>query len=404
MNICYLVRSFGTQAGTESYVHRMSIALARLGHRVHVVSLTGAGQRDFEGLEDRIFVHQLRPLGRQWPLEAILPLFTWRYGRLIRRTLPAIIREQAVDIVEATDWGMDAWDYLHERQVPVCVRLHGYPGFKAEFDGGTLKSWPRNRLSWSIQRQHILSADLVTGASRAYAEFVQEAWELKEKEIQVIPIAIDPRVFHPGDAPRQEQQVLFAGRLEESKGIEVLARAIPLVLAQMPRARFYFAGADHRRTGSNQPWSRDLIRQFGKKHIVYLGSLSTPDLIQHYQTSTVCILPSLYEPGATVAFEAMACGCPVIASRAGGLVEVIHDRRTGLLTPPGDAAALAHGLVELLQNEQWRQELSQAALAAVCGQFDIDRIAQQTAEAYAKTIEVFKADRVCEKDAQPGVC
>jgi hypothetical protein len=59
------------------------------------------------------------------------------------------------------------------------------------------------------------------------------------------------------------------GCLEESKGIEVLARAIPLVLAQMPKARFYFAGADHRRTGSNRPWSRDLIRQFGKEHIVF---------------------------------------------------------------------------------------------------------------------------------------
>jgi glycosyltransferase involved in cell wall biosynthesis len=393
MNICYLIPFFAPRAGTESYVHRMSIALARLGHRVHIVSLTGAGQRDFEGLEGRIFVHQLRPLRRILPLDDLFPLFTWRYGRLVRRSLPAIIREQAVDIVEATDWGMDAWDYLPERQVPVCVRLHGYPGFKAEFDSGTLKRWPKNRISWSIQRKHILAADLVTGASRAYAELVREALEIREKKIQVIPIAIDPRVFRPGDTARQEQRVLFVGRLEESKGIDVLARAIPLVLAQMPKAQFYFAGADHRRTGSDQTWSRALIGQFGNEHVVYLGSLSTSELVRHYQTSTACVIPSLYEPGATVAFEAMACGCPVIASRTGGLVEVIQHGRTGLLTPPGDAVALADGLVELLQKEPWRRELSSEALASVRGQFDIDRIAQQTADAYAKTVAVFKASR-----------
>jgi len=394
MNICYLIHSFSTQAGTESYVYNMSIALAKLGHNVHIVSLTGKGQRDFKGLEDKIFIHQFGlkkdSFRGSWRLESIFPLFAWRYGRLIKRILPAIIKNQAIDIIEATDWGIDAWGYLSKRQVPVCVRLHGYPGFKDEFDRGILKKWPKNYIYWAILRKHILSADLVTGVSKSYTNFVRKAWEIKEKDISIIPIAIDPSVFHPSDISREDQSILFAGRLEKSKGIEMLAQAIPLILKKLPKVRFYFAGKDYKYNDSQQTWSQYLIKEFDKEHIIYLGSLSTQELIRYYQTSTICVMPSLYEPGATVAFEAMACGCPVIASRAGGLEEVIKDRQTGLLTPPGDATALADGLIELLQKNQLRQEISQKALESIHKYSDINIIAQQTVDAYANTIKNFK--------------
>ena len=394
MNICYLIRSFSTQAGTESYVYNMSIALAKLGHNVHIVSLTGKGQRDFKGFEDKIFIHQfgfkkyffigfLR-------LESIFPLFEWCYGHLIKKILPAIIKNQAIDIIEATDWGMDAWAYLPKRQVPVCVRLHGYPGFKDEFDRGILKKWPKNYICWTIQRKHILSADLITGVSKSYTDFVRKAWKIKEKDVQIIPIAINLNVFHPNDISREDQLIFFAGRLEKSKGIGILAHAIPLIFKKMPKVKFYFAGQDYKYKDSKQTWSQYLINNFPKGHIVYLGSLSTQELIRYYQTSTVCVVPSLYEPGGTVAFEAMACGCPVIASRVGGLEEVIKDRQTGLLTPPGDATALAEGLMELLQKNQLRQEISQKALESIHKYFDINIIAQQTVDTYINTIKTFK--------------
>ncbi|MCX5794007.1 MAG: glycosyltransferase family 4 protein [Elusimicrobia bacterium] len=396
MNICYLIRSFSTQAGTESYVHNMSIALARLGHNVHIVSLTGKGQRDLKGFEDRISIHQFSlredPFSGFLRLESIFPLSTWRYSRRMKEVLPAIVKDHAIDIIEATDWGVDAGHYLPERQVPVCVRLHGYPGFKAEFDGGILKRWPRNYFYWTSKRKHILSADLVTGVSQSYTDFVREAWEIKGKEVQIIPIAVDSNLFHPSGASREEQLILFAGRLEKSKGIEILAHAIALVLRKMPKARFCFAGKDQEYDDRHRSWSQRLMDYFSTEHVIYLGSLSTQELIRYYQTATICAVPSLYEPGGTVVFEAMACGCPVLASRAGGLGEVIKDRQSGLLIPPGDVEALADGLVELLQNDQLRQEISQRAVESIRADFDINVIARQTVDAYAGAIAAFKAD------------
>jgi len=397
MNICYLVRSFSARAGTESYVCHMAIALAKQGHRVHVVSLTGQERALFKDFNNKIVFHKIdlkiNVLFRLLRLERVFPLFVILYGKAISRVLSALIESQAIDIIEATDWGMDAWAYLPQRRVPVCVRLHGYPGCKAEFDGNTLKAWPKNIIIWMMQRNHILSADLVTGVSKGYVDFARMAWEIKEKYIKIIPISIDRSIFHPFEKIRKNNAVIFVGRLEEAKGIAVLGQAISLILKIIPDTIFYFAGVDHECGDGQQTWSRYLISEYGNKHIVYLGSIQTQQLIQCYQTATLCVVPSLYEPGGTVVFEAMACGCPVLASRVGGLEEVIQDRHSGLLVPPGDASALAEGMLELLQDSQLRQEYAQNALETVRNKFDINAISTQTVEAYAEAITTFNEHR-----------
>lgn len=397
MNICYLIRSFSAQAGTESYVYHMSMALAELGHHVHIVSLTGKGQWDFQSFGNRITVHRFDLQSDIFSLfrrsQDFFPVSVWRYGRSVKNILPTIVKDHNIDIVEATDWGMDALAYLPIRQVPVCVRLHGYPGFKVDFDNGVLKKWSNNYIKWFFQRRHILGADLVTVVSNSYAKFVRQAWEIQNKEIQIIPIAVNLNIFHPTDAPRDDDSILFAGRLEKLKGMETLEQAISIVLKRMPEARFYFAGVDHLHGNCRQTWSQHLIKTHGLKNIVYLGSLSTKELVRYYQRSTVCVIPSLYEPGATVAFEAMACGCAILATKVGGLLDIIEDRKSGLLTPPGDPSALAEGLMELLRNKQLRQDLTQEALDSVRRNFDINTIRQRTLDAYGNAIERFKRRR-----------
>ena len=370
------------------------MALARLGHTVHIVSLTGRGRRHFEGLEDKIVIHHLdfteEVFRGAWLVDRAIPLSVWRYGQLVSRIMPDLIRRHAIDIIEATDWGMDAWAYLGKRKVPVCVRLHGYPGFKDDFDRGRLKQGFKNRLLWSLFRKHLLGADLVTGVSESYIRFARNAWELKDRDIQLIPISINPDIFQPTDTPREDQAILFVGRLEESKGIEVLAHAFPLMLREVPQAKLYLAGQDYRYRDSRQTWSQHLINVFGKDRIVYLGSLPTQELVHYYQRASICVVPSLYEPGGTAMFEAMACGCPVIASKVGGLGEVIKDRQTGLLIQPAESKALAEASVELLQQPHLRDHISRHALETVrCG-FDSNRIVLQTLGAYRQAIRNFK--------------
>jgi glycosyltransferase involved in cell wall biosynthesis len=86
----------------------------------------------------------------------------------------------------------------------------------------------------------------------------------------------------------------------------------------------------------------------------------------------------------------MACGCPVLATRVGGLGDIIKDRKTGLLSPPGDSAALAEGLIELLRNRQLRQDLSQKALESIRQNFEISEIRKNTLAAYSNAIDQFR--------------
>jgi len=395
MNICYLIRSFSTRGGTENYIFNMSVTLARMGHHVHIISTTGKGQWVFNALENNITIHQLdlkeQAFRGAWRLEEILPLYTWRYGNLIKKALSELVKKHAIDIIESTDWGADAWDYLPQRQVPVCVRLHGYPGFKEDFDNGTLKKWPKNYIIWHLRRNHILASDLVTGVSKSYTNFVRTAWDIKDKNIKIIPVAVNTKIFYPAKMSREKQVILFAGRLEKSKGIEVLAKAIPLILKEMPNLKFCLAGRDLKCEDGQHTWSQRLIYDFGKERVMYLGALSTQELTRYYQTATLCVMPSLYEPGGTVAFEAMACGCPIIASKIGGFEEIIKDRQTGLLVTAGSPIALTEAVLELLQKPRLRQQLSQNAPAYVHQYYELDKIVQQTLDTYSETISLFNA-------------
>jgi glycosyltransferase involved in cell wall biosynthesis len=86
----------------------------------------------------------------------------------------------------------------------------------------------------------------------------------------------------------------------------------------------------------------------------------------------------------------MACGCPILATRVGGLADIIKDRKTGLLSPTGDSAALAEDLIELLRNRELRQDLSQNALESIRQNFEINRIRQKTLTAYSNAIDQFR--------------
>ncbi len=93
-------------------------------------------------------------------------------------------------------------------------------------------------------------------------------------------------------------------------------------------------------------------------------------------------MPSYYETGGLSAIEAMAFGLPVVASRTGGLPEVVEDGVTGILVPPGDSKALAEAVVLLLHDPALRRRLGQAGRQRVLDEFTLDRVLPQTLNVY----------------------
>ena len=134
---------------------------------------------------------------------------------------------------------------------------------------------------------------------------------------------------------RKERQVLFAGRLWEIKGLDILIRA----LADLHDIRLLVAG-----DGPERERLLHLIEQLHLSNIVLLGDVNRSQLQRFMQESSVLVVPSRSEGLGMVALEAMTCGCPVIAFDVGGLKEIIINGKNGLLVPPENTEALAKAI------------------------------------------------------------
>jgi glycosyltransferase involved in cell wall biosynthesis len=102
-----------------------------------------------------------------------------------------------------------------------------------------------------------------------------------------------------------------------------------------------------------------------------------------YRSADCLVIPSLYEPFGIVALEGMACETPVIASRVGGLQEIVVDGETGLLVRPDDSGELSEAILLVLSDPMLGQKLARAGLNSLSARFSWRQAAQKTFECYA---------------------
>jgi glycosyltransferase involved in cell wall biosynthesis len=197
-------------------------------------------------------------------------------------------------------------------------------------------------------------ADAVLAASRAVAD------SLAPLDSHVVYAPVDPDPPHaepPWDPGSGGPVVGFVGRIEPRKAPLDLIRAVPALRAAVPEVRVVMVGDD--------PYAGDPAYLEAVEHEARAAGVQRygwvengPGLMRHLD---VLVLPSRQEPFGTVLAEAMAVGTPVVATRVGGLAEVVQDGVTGRLVEPGDPAALASAVTEVLAR---RAEMSGPARAA----------------------------------------
>jgi glycosyltransferase involved in cell wall biosynthesis len=204
-----------------------------------------------------------------------------------------------------------------------------------------LKLWRRWRSAF----------DLIVAASAAVkSRLVAEGIEPVEVVWNGVPLQ------SARTAPAEQPTIVFAGRLVREKGVEVLLRAIAKVVAQVPEVQLLVAGM-----GPEQERLARLAASLGlSSHVSWLGHLSQPEMERRFAGAWVQVVPSLWaEPFGMVAAEAMMRGTAVVATRAGGLVEIVQDEVTGLLVPPGDVEALAGALLRLVRDPERVERMGQ---------------------------------------------
>ena len=384
MHICYISQEYPPETGwggIGSYTYEMAHALARLGHRVSVVSR--AIHEESVHLSDGVEVHRVSPSPRWdsvpalWRFNRIWPGFAWAAMRRIRK----ISREHTIDIVEAAEGRADGFfvSYLLGRP-KLVTRLHTARIFIDRFNGVGAKQGGY-REYW-LEKQSISRANLVTAPSNAVINLTKTWLPLRAKTTVMVPNPIDGASFLPSSTSRTST-ILFSGRLERNKGAETIREAIPLLLNRFPSLEFRFIGSDAM-DRDGQTWRSKIFASLDpvQQTKVRFEEMPRAALVQAYQEAAVCILPSTWENSSYTLLEAMACATPVVACNSGGSPELIEDGVSGFLIPVNDASALVARLSELLTTPALRKAMGENARRRIEESFSVERVLPKMMAAY----------------------
>jgi len=261
--------------------------------------------------------------------------------------------------------------WLLKSPVPVVCTAHGSDMFAL-----------KGNIFDTVRRVILNHTDAVTFVSRALREKAR-ALSGHTPHTAIIPMGVDLlQTFVPSDSPRHKSQILFAGRLIQSKGIQYLIRAMPTVLRVHPHATLMIAG-----TG---PYAAALKREAAalkvEHHVTFLGLVENRDLPALYQTSTMFVLPSLSEGFGLVLVEALGCECPVIATDLPAIRDIIVNGKTGLTARTKNPDDLADKIVYLLQNPAVRKQLGTAGRKYVHDRYAWEIITDRYAQLIARFV------------------
>jgi glycosyltransferase involved in cell wall biosynthesis len=349
--------------GVETVVEAIARGLFARGHSVEIVTTDVARERPFTRLS-------VEPRNEPFPVRRHRGFRTLPLPHGLGIVAPGMARDLwtvRADIVHAHAFGVaPTWlaSFARRfREIPLVIETH------ADAGRGTSGSRAYAR---AVARLTLWRADRIVVHTRI-EENLMASLGVDPSRLVLIPNGLDLAEF-AGATPRVHRAgsitILFVGRLSaEQKGLEPLLRAF----AQLPRdsgTRLRLVGQDW----GGQALVVRLARELGvQDRVVLTGPLPRVELVHEYANADLFVLPSLFEPYGIVLAEAMAAGLPIVASRVGGIPEVVAEGENALLCPPNDPGALAAALDRLARDASLRTRMGQAGVERV-RQFAWDRI------------------------------
>jgi glycogen synthase len=350
-------------------------ALVARGHRAAAFTLleegseiTGRARENVDGIEvTRI------PVNKAWLAPGLIPalvrfrphvvhLFHIRNALNWQATLLA--RLLRVPVVFTVVGPYHDPDLVDDREQPYAGRV--YPGrliytplglarrlIKARFRK-PLRLWQNLLMHYPLR-----AADALIALSR-HEVGVLERIGLDPGKVRRIPLWIDvlyiesvPYSVSPASG-YPSPHILFLGQLKRRKGYDTLAHAMPLVLARVPAATFLFAGQNPANAGHLE----EICRANGSLgSLALLGRVGEEEKVRLMRGSDCLVYPTRYESFGLPPLEAMAAGCPVVASRIPVVSEMIQDGENGVLVEPESPEALAEGIIRVLTDRELRGRL-----------------------------------------------
>jgi glycosyltransferase involved in cell wall biosynthesis len=356
MNILFLTTHANT-GGITSYILTLGEALTKSGHKVWVVSSGGDCVSRMEAAGMRHVTVNIRTKSELHPKLLL--------------SLPSVlhlIRDEKINIIHAQTRVTQVLGTWASRLsgVAMVTTCHGF--FRPRWFRKAFPCWGCAVIAISKPVERHLNID----------------FEIPKNRIHLISNGIDLKRFVMTNKPMGSTPLIgintpligVIARLSNVKGLDVLIKAMPLILKEIPSANLMIAGQ-----GPEETALKKLTQDLSLTNQVHFKSTvnQTRELLC---TFDVFVMPSLMEGLGLSVMEAQACGIPVVASRVGGLVDLIEDGKSGYLVAVNDLGALANRIIEVLQNPQQSKIMAQEARSKIEQHFSAEKMLNQTLEVY----------------------
>jgi glycosyltransferase involved in cell wall biosynthesis len=418
MKICLVSQEYPPETpwgGIATQTFNKARALAGLGHEVHVLTRSAEEGADLRTEVDRgVIVHLMKPPGYEFPIYSRM---TYRLGYAwhVLAKLNELMERTAFDVFDFPEFGGEGFAYQLDRTmsnwVPVVVQLHGPLAMFIEYMG-----WPERGTRFAevgsfMEEFCIKRADALMACSASVARLAERYYGIPAESIDVVHCGVDTGVFCPETEMRavgeaalsrsglpsrswsrsasgtyQRPTVLFVGAIVENKGAKVLVEAVLRLRRKYPDIRLQLIG----KGGPDlmDQLTAMISREQAEENVEFLGFVELEKLPSYYRSADLFCSPAAeYEGFGQVFLEAMGCGCPVVASTAGGGAEAVTHEETGMLVPPNDVAATADAIDRLLSYAEFRQRLSEQGRRRVEEYFVLDKFVRRVEAVYKKAIE-----------------
>jgi glycosyltransferase involved in cell wall biosynthesis len=420
MRICLISREYPPETGwggIGTFTHHLAHGLTKLGHDVHVVSLSASpADAPLRGGNGEPFVHRVP--SRQMAVNMGFFNFCLPVTRpMIEETTGLwtkflqLHREKPFDVVECPEHFAEGLFPSIAAVTPLVIRLHTphsklvkekFHNFHPSFD---------HRILTALERVAMISADVLVSPSEDLAAYVARDLNLPLDRIQIVRNPVDINKFTPeGNCAQLEQsavKILFVGRLEQRKGVHHLIDAVPQVVKAVngKKLQFILVGKDTTTESGNGSVLAELqgrLRESGCENAVtFIQGIPLAQMPEYYRAADICVLPSLYDNAPMTVIEAMSCAKPVVATAAGGAKEyALHDQ-CGLIVPPGESAPLAEALARLVVDEDMRKRFGTNARKRAVEKFSVEQTASETEKLYVLASKLFNDRRAALYPGRP---
>ena len=355
-----------TWRGGQNQVLLTVNGLRSIGHRAALVAHPDGElrRRAAEGLD-------LIPIAPRTEMDLSA---AWRLSRVIRQLGPDIIHAHDAHGVAMAALALSMLTSSTKRAGGRAPALVAARRVDFHLRGNSLSRWKQRQVDCFIAASEAIRQMLVADGVPAQRTITVHEGIDVEHVLAAPPVNVHEAFWLPHHAP----VVGNVAALVPHKGQRHLVDAAHLVVREIPDARFVILGEGELRDALE----RQVREHHLEKHVLLPGFRT--DVLGCIKGLDLFAMPSVTEGLGTSLLDAMACSRAIVATRAGGIPEVVEDGVTGCLVPTRDHVALAQALVGLLKDDALRKRMGEAGLARVSERFTVDRMVAETAAAYEK--------------------